>query len=290
MTRHLPIVALASVALSSIVVAAQSPAKPCPPPGPLVQVPGLSEASGLAISRRAPDRLWTHNDSGEPVVVALDASGAVTGRVRVSGAAVEDWEAIAAGPCGSGSCLYIGDIGDNEAQRAKITVYRVPEPDGQNGTASVTAVYHATYPDGAHDAEALLVAGDGRLYVVTKGETGPLGVYRFPAQPQPGATVRLERVATAAKPTREAQVTDGAMSPDGEWTVLRTRTALTYYRTSDLLAGRWRAESTIDLSSLKEPQGEGVAIGSDRGAFVVGEGGGKDRPGTFARLACAPGR
>src|SRR5687768_720191 len=119
---------------SSLATAAQSDAAACRPAGPLAQIPGLSEASGLAASRRAPGRLWTHNDSGEPVVVVLDARGAVTGRVRLAGAAVQDWEAIAVGPCGTGSCLHVGDIGDNEAKRKRITIYRLPEPEGASGT------------------------------------------------------------------------------------------------------------------------------------------------------------
>jgi phage tail tape-measure protein len=41
------------------------------------------------------------NDSEEPVIYALDATGVVTGRVRVTGATVEDWEAIAGGPAGA---------------------------------------------------------------------------------------------------------------------------------------------------------------------------------------------
>src|SRR5687768_5106604 len=127
---------------SSVAIAGQNDAAQCRPTGPLVQVPGLSEASGLAISRRAPGRLWTHNDSGEPVVVALDARGSVTGRVRLTGAAVEDWEAIAVGPCGTGSCLHVGDIGDNEAKRKRITIYRLPEPEGASGTETVADVFH----------------------------------------------------------------------------------------------------------------------------------------------------
>ena len=262
----------------------------CRPTGSLSPLPGLTEASGLAVSRRVPGRLWTHNDSGEPVLFALDAGGSVTGRVRLSGARVEDWEAIAVGPCGTGSCIHVADIGDNDARRSRITVYRVPEPEGVSGSATVADVFHATYPDGAHDAEALLVGGDGRLYIVTKGETGPVTIYRFPAQLQPGATVRLERVASAAstKSDADSRITDGAVSPDGQWVVLRTLSGLSFYRASDLLAGHWRASRRVDLTSLKEPQGEGVALGADNTVFVAGEGGKKGQPGTFARFSCAP--
>ena len=93
-----------------------------------VCVADLPEGSGVAVSRRTLGRLWAHNDSREPVLVALDPMGAVVGRVRVSGATLEDWETVAIGPCPAGTCIYIGEIGDNEAKRANIQIYRVPEP------------------------------------------------------------------------------------------------------------------------------------------------------------------
>lgn len=264
----------------------------CRAAGPLVRLSGLPEASGLAASRRLPGTLWTHNDSGEPVVYALHASGAVTGQLRLTGAKVEDWEAIAVGPCPGGSCIYVGDIGDNDAERTRITVYRVAEPaSGGGGAAPVTGVFHATYPDGAHDAETLLIAPDGGLFVVTKGDTGPVAVYRFPHELKPGATHQLERMGTPRGRTaagRDDRITDGAISPDGQWTVLRSTAALVFYRTAELLKGVWREARRVDVTGNREPQGEGVTFGDATTVFVAGEGGGKKQPGTFARLACAP--
>src|SRR5829696_10558968 len=62
----------------------------CEPAGPS-PLPELNEASGIAVSQRVRGRLWTHNDSG-PVLFALDARGAVTARVRLTGASIVDWE------------------------------------------------------------------------------------------------------------------------------------------------------------------------------------------------------
>lgn len=277
------------IASPSSTLSAQEAGLQCQLPGPSVQVPGLSEGSGLALSRRVPGRLWTHNDSGKPILFALDARGAVTGRLEVTGATVEDWEAIAVGRCGAGSCLYIGDIGDNDASRQRVTVYRLPEPDSASGTAAVADVFHATYPDGPHDAEAMLIGADGRLHIVTKGEKGPVGIYRFPSQLKAGTTTQLERVgALSSKPDGPSRITDGAVSPDGEWAVLRTRANLTFYRASDLLAGRWRVATRLDIATLREPQGEGVALADDTSVFLAGEGGGKGKAGTFARVTCAP--
>jgi hypothetical protein len=220
------------------------------------------------------------------VLFALDSRGNESGRVNVSGATVEDWEAIAVGPCGTRSCIYIGDIGDNEAKRRRITIYQVPEPENASGTAIVSGVFHATYPDGAHDAEALLIA-DGRLYVVTKGETGPVAVYRFPAQLQATATMPLERVGMlSSKTAAESRITDGSVSPDGQWVVLRSRSALGFYKVSDVLAGRSSQVFGVDVTSLKEPQGEGVAFGAGNTIFLAGEGGQRNQAGAFARFSC----
>jgi len=279
---------VAGLLLTSDTPAAQA-APSCKPATSLQRVAELPEGSGLAASRRTPGRFWAHNDSGEPVLFALDSNGKVTGRLRLTGAGVEDWEAVAVGKCPAGSCIYIGDIGDNDAGRRQITVYRVAEPADPNGSAKVDA-FHATYPDGAHDAESLLVTPEGRLLIVTKGDTGAVALYRFPAELRSGTTSRLERVGAPrdkSQPGENDRITDGAMSPDGQWVVLRTRNALMFYRAADLLAGNWREAATVPVDKVGEPQGEGVTFASNDSLFLMSEGGGKKQPGAFARLTCA---
>lgn len=296
MGSHLLLVAVATIITwfpSGLDAQAQPPATDaCRPAGPLVNIDGVPEASGVAAGRTHPDRLWVSNDSGhQPELTSLDTRGAVTGRLRLTGATLEDWEALTIGPCPSGSCLYVGDIGDNDAKRRRVTIYRVPEPDSASGTAAAEAI-HASYPDGAHDAETLLVAPDGTLHIVTKGDTGPIALYKFPRELNGGAEVKLERVGQplSAKTDKRGRVTDGAVSPDGQWVVLRTNTHLTFYRSADFFAGQWREAKRVDLSVLAEPQGEAVALAAGNVVFVVGEGGGKKRPGTFARFTCAAGQ
>ena len=265
----------AMVMLTSVGVAgaaAQNGDAPvCEPSGAVMSLADLPEASGLAIGGASAGRLWLHNDSGAPVLIAVDANGKPAGRVTVSGARVEDWEAITAGPCGTGSCLYVGDIGDNDASRKQITIYRVAEPAQASGSAAAVA-FHATYPDGAHDAETLLAAPDGTLYIVTKGDTGPVAVYRFPRELKSGATVKLERVgnALAEKPAGNARITDGAFSADGKWVVLRTNTALTFYRAEDFVRGVFKEARRMNLSGLREPQGEAVAFGAKNRLYLAG--------------------
>jgi hypothetical protein len=291
-TRIRIIMSGALVVAGSLATAATSEAQQsvqCKPAATLQRVAELPEGSGLAASRRTPGRFWSHNDSGEPVLFALDGNGRVIGRLTISGAAVEDWEAVAVGPCPSGSCIYVADIGDNDAERRRITVYRVMEPVEASGSAAVADVFHATYPDGAHDAESLLVTPDGRLLIVTKGDTGPVSLYRFPKEMRSGATLPLERVGGARDPRQPAEndrITDGAVSPDGQWIVLRSTHALTFYRAADLLAGNWREAGRVPLETLGEPQGEGVTFASNDSLYLMSEGGGRKQPGALARLAC----
>lgn len=259
----------------------------CKASGQLVRLEGLSEASGLAVSRTSKGRLWSHNDSGAPVLISFDASGRINGKVAVTGARVEDWEALTSGPCASGSCLYVGDIGDNNGKRATITVYRMPEPGSAGGSVKAEA-FQASYPDGGHDAESLLIAPDGTLLVVTKGDTGPVAVYRFPRELQTGSVMRLERVGKPLfeKPSQRQRITDAAMSNDGKLVVLRTKEGVTIYDAGGFMRGEFRALGTVNLASLGEPQGEGIAFGGNSTMYVVGEGGGKKAPGTLGALTC----
>jgi hypothetical protein len=282
------LVVVASLVLSTTLEAQPSTVQ-CKPAGTLQRVADLPEGSGLAASRRTPGRFWSHNDSGEPVLLGLDGNGRVIGRLSLSGATVEDWEAVAVGPCSSGSCIYVADIGDNDAERKQITVYRVAEPAEISGSAKVD-VFHATYPDGSHDAEALLVTPQGRLLIVTKGESGPVSLYRFPAELRGGTTMRLERVGgprkTDSPVEKDDRITDGAVSPDGNWIVLRSTQALTFYRAADLLAGNWREAGRVSVAGIGEPQGEGVTFAANDAVHLMSEGGGKKQPGALARLTC----
>jgi len=254
----------------------------CRPAGALLRLAGLPEASGLAVSRQTPGRFWSHNDSGQPELFALDTAGIVTARVRLAGAAVQDWEAVAAAPCQGGACLFIGDIGDNTATRHQISIYRIAEPAAAAPASISSEVFHATYPDGAHDAETVLATPDGGLFIVTKGDTGSVALYRFPLPLRAGTTVALERVGKLRGGGKD-RITDGAVSPDGAWVVLRTKTALIIYAAKEFFAGSWREARRIDLTALGEPQGEGVAIGSDATIYVAGEG---PKAGTLGRVVC----
>ena len=249
----------------------------CMPAGASRTLRELPEASGVTLSRRTPGTLWSHNDSGAPVVFALSTSGAVRGRVQVSNAAVHDWEDVTTGPCPAGNCLYIADIGDNNTARRTLTIYRVPEPLPGDGKTAPAERFTLRYPDGAHDAEALFVTPDAGVFLITKGASATL--YRAPEQLRTDAPMTLDRVADLPM----KRVTDADVSADGKWVAVRTNEEVAFYRTADLVNGRGEAVR-VSLSALKEPQGEGVALASDGTLYLVSEGGGGGR---FNTMRCA---
>jgi hypothetical protein len=136
---HVVLIAMIVLALAGPVSAEQnrSTTTPsCEPMGSLVRVPELREGSGVAASRQSPGRVWAHNDSGEPVLVALDT----------------------------------------------------------------------------------IVTPKGDILIVTKGDTGPVGLYRLPSDAKPGGTVTLQPVGKprqGGKVAADERVTDGAVSPSG---------------------------------------------------------------------------
>ncbi len=311
----------------------------CTIDGSLVQLQKVPEASGVALSRRTPGVAWTHNDSGKPIVYALSDKGAVLGSVRVTGAEVVNWEDIAVAPCPSGSCLYIGDIGDNRASRSSITIYRTPEPVPNAKATDQVETMYAKYPDRPRDAEALVVLPKGDVFVVTKGEDGPSSVYRIPTPFRNGETVTLQWIGhvestggvakeggkaeqkhgkgsksgkngisdnseksgkaskhakkdnenkedVAGRSKRSDRITGGSASPDGRWVVLRTHGYVSFFTADEFVTGNARQVLRFDATALGEPQGEGVAIANNGAMLLVGEGGAKHKPGTFARASC----
>jgi hypothetical protein len=248
----------------------------------------VRETSGLAASSANPRVLWTHNDRGNGALLhAVSTEGALLGSVAVSGAESIDWEDIDAAPCASGTCLYIADIGDNDGVRETVTIYEVAEPSPGGGATSAARALHARYPDGPHNAESIFILRDGTIYIVTKGDDGPIAVYRLPKSQQEQVAV-LERVREVmAQPDgRQDRVTGAAASPDGSRVAIRSYTSLYVYAADALLGGGDAAPMKIDLRSLGEPQGEGVAISSDGTVWLSSEAEDGDASPMLSRLTC----
>ena len=119
-----------------------------PPPSPAVfriQDGALDEASSLLDLGPV---MVSANDSGHPpLLFVLDARTGATRRTIRYAATQTDVEALApAGP----HAVWVGDIGDNLARRATVSVLRVPLDGG------TVATYRLRYPDGPQDRKSVV--------------------------------------------------------------------------------------------------------------------------------------
>ena len=239
----------------------------------------LPEASGLAISRRTPGIIWSHNDSGnESVLYALDLDGVLRGRVRVP-VRTRDWEDVSAGHCPAGDCLYIGDIGDNRHARGSVLIHRVPEPVPGDAETAKPETFKGIYADGPHNAEAMFVIGE-QVFIVTRDRVG--AIYRATLQSGGDLEMTFERIAEL----HMSSVTDAEASPDGSSVVVRTSELAVVYKAADLVRGLVPQGLSIPIAGLMEPQGEGVALDGRGTMYLASEGRAWNRGGSFIRLTC----
>jgi len=234
--------------------------------------PRLAEVSGLV---DGPEGLQVVNDSGNPsTVFRLDGECAAVGlrAVPIDGRDVEDLARS-----GDGT-LWLADTGDNARRRSSVAVLRV-DPDGGQ------VVIRLAYPDGAHDAESLLMPADDRPVIVTKDLGGRSGVYVAdePAGEEPALEPRPLRRAGEVVVPGEAltsvgagSFTGGAISADGRVVALRTYTDAWLYaapggtaRAEDVVAAVAGPPVRVPLPG--EIQGEAVAFTPDGSLLSAGE-------------------
>lgn len=251
----------------------------------------LDEASGLAASRRNPDVLWSHNDSGSgPELHAFTPrlTGGQLGTFRLDGADATDWEDLAVGP-GPDPALtyvYVGDIGDNGRDRDTVQVYRVAEPAVaagggafQGGRISAVERFELQYPNGPRDAEALMVDPvQGDVYVVVKDGSGATPVYRAAAPLVAGAPNAMTEVAVlsfgVAPLAGDTLVTAADITADGSEIAIRTYdAAFAWRRVAGASIADALATDPCPIPQAAEGQGEAFGYWQDgQGYFTVGEG------------------
>ena len=287
--------------MATVVLVGCLPPPPPPPPKPpvldaacrgtlvastpgTVAAPAIAELSGVAASRVTDGVWWVHNDSGDSArVFAVGGDGRDLGEYALAGASAVDWEDIAVGPgpVAGGTYLYVGDIGDNAKARGAIQVYRVPEPtvvltpvapppQTLTGVATLTFVY----PDGPHDAEALLVdPTSGELFIVTKEPLGTAQVFRAPANLTAGSTTTLASVATLSLGIGGA-VTGADVTPGGDVVGLRTYFAVVLFpRVAGSPLAQSFSQPSCQGATASESQGEALGFTRDgRGYVTASEG------------------
>jgi hypothetical protein len=248
-----------------------------------------------------PGVFFTINDSGnDPLLFALDTTGADRGVWRVQGATNVDWEAASVGPCGANraivpavampdECVYIGDTGDNGEKRATRVIYRVPEPRaeraGFNGELSADALRYR-YPDGPHDVEAMYVPPNGDIYLITKrprrdaaGRLRPALVFMLPAdawgKPDPVVAQLVDSLAIIPGSAPLRYITDAALAPDEHALAVRTYAQIFTFAV-DPATGRVRGAippAICNIVALDVWQGEGITwLGRSNKLLLTSEG------------------
>jgi hypothetical protein len=221
----------------------------------------ITESSGLVA---AGDSLYTVNDGGDRLRVFVMDDACRVRRTIENPLNPYDVEDLARAPDGT---LWLADIGDNDAKRRTVAAELLT----QSGEATV---FRFTYPDGAHDAEALLLDRHGRPYLVTKELLGAR-VYtpaRPPAADRPTplslvTTLSFGPTGTSGGPVggvSQVLVTGGAVAPDGTRFALRTYTDAYVWSAPDGdLAAALRSGTPRRLALPATRQGEAIAFSAD---------------------------
>jgi hypothetical protein len=233
--------------------------------------PRLTELSGLVA---VDDQLVAINDGGEQLSVFLLDAACQVADVHTAAVDPYDPEDLAVSTDGT---VWLADAGDNNANRPTVALIAL-RPDGS------TSVYRLTYPDGPHDAEALLLAPDGTPYLVTKEILGASGVYRPAAALVDGGTVGMDKVAavnmtftgTIGGPVGQAGqllVTGGAVARDGSAVALRTYTDAYVWALTGSDVPNALAAAPVRIPLPDSPQGEAISFtGDSRNLLVASEG------------------
>jgi len=208
-------------------------------------------------------------DTDQVVIVYLDQACRVVRTLRYP-TPPRDPEDLAVAPDGA---LWVADIGDNVTapeRRRTIALWRIP-PDG-----GPPVIHRLTYPDGPHDAEALLFAADGSPVIITKelGQTSYVYQATRPLEPNTPEGVPLRLVGEfhpviTSGPSdlmqlMETMVTGAATSPDRSRVALRTYTAIYEWDVPDGDVVKAITTTTPRMLLVdNEPQGEAVAYTVD---------------------------
>lgn len=237
----------------------------------------LKELSGLVISS-APDEatLWGEEDSGNKnAIYLLDTLGNLVGTKYLSGVFDRDWEDMAAGPGPEPGkyYIYLGDIGDNLRIFPYITVYRFIEPtpdpaQWKDSTIDHFDVINLLYPDGSHNAEALIVDPWTKdIYIITKDTVAGLYVARYPQNIREATT--MVKLGTLPIST----VTAADITVDGKQILIKNYDNVFYWtRNQGESIAQCLQQQPQRLDYVKEYQGESIAwTKSGKGYYTISE-------------------
>ncbi len=221
--------------------------------------PRIDESSGVAVSRRDPNVLWTHNDGGvgkKPRLFSIDRAGKTLAVFSIGGTSPHDWEDIATDGAGH---LYLGDIGNNEAKRTTLAVYQFAEPDSRasGGAATAQRAWQLRFPGAPFDCEALFVWKEHGYLVSKVADKAHAQIFRFSLK-DATEPVMLELVATMKI---DSPVTGADISADGKLLGLVAKNGAYVYRIDGEI-GRV-AKAKPHYTKYKDAKIEGCSFAAD---------------------------
>jgi hypothetical protein len=168
---------------------------------------------------------------------------------------------------GRDGTLYVADIGDNGRHRPSIAIWSLRPGH------TIPTIKRYAYPDGPHDAEALLLAADDSPIIVTKD---PLraGIYvpSGPGKLRKAGTFTLTPTGTAGGvgPLGGFVVTGGANSADRRRVALRSYNDAYEWSVPDGDVVKAITTAPPVITPLPdEPQGESIAYAPDGVSFYT---------------------
>ncbi|MBX2895185.1 MAG: hypothetical protein KF763_07075 [Cyclobacteriaceae bacterium] len=230
----------------------------------------LEEASGLVASAAHPGYFWTHNDSGNGAELFLiDSTAQIVATMPLAHVRNRDWEDITLGPGPEPdkTYLYVGDIGDNNAQYPYKIIYRLEEPAQiENKVIEKFDTLYIQLPDGTRDSEALMIDPiTSRMFIISKREDS-VRLYQFANTWRSGDTLTAEL--KIKMPFFNTVAADVAV--DGSEVILKNYDHVYYWKRNgsepipDLLL-----QSPIELKYKPEKQGESIAWSRDGSGYYT---------------------
>ena len=122
------------------------------------------------------------------------------------------------------------------------------------------------YPDGPHDAEAIVVDNNTKdIYIITK-QDNPSRVYKL-AYPQSTSAINT---ATLSGSLSFSGVTSAAVSPNGNEILVKTYTAIWQWkRNTSQTIEQSLAGTPVAITYQFEPQGEAICFKNDNTGFFT---------------------
>lgn len=187
----------------------------------------IDESSGLAVSRKYKNILWTHNDSGNAAIIyAMDFKGHDLGTFFLGGEYPRDWEDISSFILDGQPYLLLADSGDNHEINltARLLIYK--EPDiyaSKKKVMDPSWIIEYQYPKGrAYDIESVAVDITKNKILLLSKRNKKNHLFELPLKVNPKVKNQILTARRISKLDYFKRPTAMDISADGKYAVILT--------------------------------------------------------------------